>query len=618
MTVTGKARAGWLLLLALIAGPVRAGVPLTAEIASRLDPRLLPEVLIPGPEPVSVWVTLADKGEQGPDDLAAALARAEAALTPRNRARRTRAGLWPLVDYRDVPLHAPYVEALAALGLEPYGQSRWFNRVAVRVPGTRLGDVAALPFVRRVQPVERALIRREVPEGDEFTASARPSAAAEPGTCIMTTSINYGLNTAAVTQLGVPAVHDSGYIGTGVLVCILDEGFNFHEKQEALAPVVIAPGFERDFVDGDQMASDTTGGVPGSCCNHGTWVMGCIAGNKPGSYVGTAPGAQYALGRTEVHATEKPIEMVNWGMGAEWADSLGADLITSSLGYNQFPDSAGTDYTFADMDGHTTIVTRAAEIAASKGILVVNAAGNEGGNSWKKIIAPADVDGDSLIAVGAVDVSGNLAAFSSRGPTADGRIKPDLCARGVSNSLVSASGNPQGYTTASGTSFATPLLAGLATCILQARPTWPAPLVIRALRETASQAGSPDTLKGYGIPNGLAALRWTYAGAGAPPPPAGRLGLSVTGPNPLRAGGPPVVVRFAVGSGAAATRARLAVFDSQGRRVRTLFDGVVTPGQWLGVEWRGCEGNRSLTPGMYFLALDAAGRRATARVVWLR
>jgi hypothetical protein len=124
---------------------------------------------------------------------------------------------------------------------------------------------------------------------------------------------------------------------------------------------------------------------------------------------------------------------------------------------------------------------------------------------------------------------------------------------------------------------------------------------------------------GYGIANGLAALRWTYAGAGAPPPPAGLLGLNLTGPNPLRECGPPVVVRFALGAAATRARARLAVYDAQGRRVRSLYDGPATPGQWLGVEWDGHDGNGSaLTPGMYFLALDAAGRRATARVVWLR
>jgi len=605
------------LLITLCAARAGAGVPLTPEIAARLDPRLLQSALIPGPDPVPVWVSLADKGEREPSDLAIALARAEAALTPRCRARRERCGVTPLVDYRDLPLHAPYLDALAARGLRPYGQSRWFNRVAVRVPGARLGEVAALPFVRRVSPVERAFLRRELPEGEEFQLPVHPESgrAPLPEGCILSNSINYGLNAAAVGQINVPAVHDSGYIGTGVLVCILDEGFNYHNKQEALAPVVIAPGFERDFVDGDFTATDTLS----TCCSHGTWVMGCLAGNKPGSYVGTAPGAQYALGRTEVHATEKPIEMVYWGMGAEWADSIGADLISSSLGYNQFPDSAGTDYTFADMDGHTTIVSQAAEIAASKGILVVNAAGNEGGSTWQKIIAPADVNGDSLIAVGAVDASGNLASFSSRGPTADGRIKPDLCARGVSNALVSAGGNPQGYTTLSGTSFATPLLAGLAACLVQARPTWPATLVIRALRETGSKATSPDTLKGYGIANGLAALRWTYAGVSVPAPAPGQLGLRLTGPNPLRASGPALTVRFVLGAGIAGTRARLAVYDAQGRRVRSLYNGPICAEQWLTATWDGAgDDGMPLGAGVYFLGMEAAGRHTSARVVWLR
>ncbi len=584
---------------------------LDPALAAKLDPRLIPVALAPAAEEQPLWVSFADKGERDPAELAAALARAEAELTPRNRARRVRGHVWPLADYRDLPLFEPYLDELRARGLRAYATSRWLNSVAVRVPGSRLAEIARLPFVDRLSPVERATRAPDLPAGEDRV----PPLHRATQECLTPNLVDHGQTQTELDQIQVAAMHDSGYIGTGVLVCILDEGFNFHHKHEALRDVVIAPGFERDFVEGDSVASDTTNTTD---YRHGTWVMGCLAGNKPGTYLGSAYGAQFALGRTENAPTEHQVEMVYWGMGAEWADSLGADLINSSLGYSTF-DPPDPDYTPADLDGHTTIVSRAAEIAASKGLVVVNAAGNEGSTAWQKVDAPADVNGDSLTAVGAVDASGSRAYFSSVGPTADGRIKPDVCALGVSNPLVSASGNPQAYTMASGTSFATPLVAGLAACLLQARPSFPATWVIRAIRETASQAATPDNLLGYGIANGLATLRWLYPGASVPPAPAGVLGLSLLGPNPLRGCSAPTRVRFALGDRApASARARVVVFDAQGRAVRELFDGVLVRGQWAAASWDGSgKDGRDLGAGVYFIGLEAAGEHAALRVVSL-
>jgi hypothetical protein len=592
----------------------RPAVPLSPSLSAKLDTRLVSRALSDDPAPIAVWLSFADKGERGAADLVSRLAAAEAALTERARARRLRAGLSPLVAYDDLPVHDGYLSELAQRGLVVAAHSRWLNRVAVRVPGVRLAEVAALPFVSRIAPVERARRSPDLPLEGELAPAPPAPAVVSPARVTLPQAVDYGRTLAMLKQMNVPAVHDSGYIGTGVLACILDDGFNYHEKHEALRTIVFAPGMKRDFVQGDTIVSDTTA-LTG--LRHGTNVMGCIAGNLPGAYVGSGFGASFALGRTEVDATETPVEMLYWGMGAEWADSLGADLITSSLGYFTF-DNPADSYTYADMDGRTTDVTRAAEIAASKGILVVNAVGNEGNTAWHYLIAPSDVITDSLIAVGAVDQNGAVASFSSYGPNATGCTKPDLAARGVSDSLVSAGGNPNAYSTGSGTSFATPLLAGLAVCMLQARPAWPATWIARALRETASKAATPDNRVGWGIPNGLAALRWDPGVAGVPPPTP-RFGLRVIGPNPLRAGGAPLRLEFGLEpSTAPGTAARVRVFDAQGRRIRNLYQGAPMCHAPVTITWDGRRDDGTLArPGLYLIALDAGGDRRGVRAILL-
>jgi hypothetical protein len=228
---------------------------------------------------------------------------------------------------------------------------------------------------------------------------------------------------------------------------------------------------------------------------HGMWCFSIMAANKPGQMVGTAPDATYYLFRTEDAASEYPIEEQNWAAAAEMADSLGVDLISSSLGYTEF-DNSTFDYEYADMNGDNTIITRAADFAAKKGMIVTNSVGNYGGNAWKYLVAPSD--GDSVLAVGATNASGQIASFSSYGPSADGRVKPDVVSVGWNTFIINTSGNvAQG----NGTSFSNPNIAGLITCLWQAFPDFNNIEILNAVKQSANKYATPDERFGYGIPN---------------------------------------------------------------------------------------------------------------------
>ncbi len=603
------------IMLAFAGPPARAGGP---PVSGRLDPRLAAAAATAS-EPIAVWVEFADKGETGPADLAERLAAAERSLTPEARRRRLKAHVTPLVDWLDLPLEPRYLRALADAGFTAYGQSRWFNRVAVHVAGARLAELAELPFVRQVAPVE--LARPREPEPPSAAEPETPPVGPARHASLSAAEVLYGRTLLQLQRLKVPAVHDSGYIGTGVRVCMLDDGFNWYRKHEALKNIQIDPGHTRDFIRGGSDVQDTVSD-PASFV-HGTTTLSVLAGNAPGSYIGPGYGANLSLGRTEYDPTEKPIEMVFWGMGAEWADSLGCDIISSSLGYNVFPDSANGAYsiTYPMLDGHTTIVTRAAEIAAAKGMLVVISAGNGGANTTgvvSKISAPGDANGDSVLAIAAVDSLGVRAGFSSKGPTYDGRIKPDLAAQGRDVSMAATTGNPNAYTRQNGTSYSAPLVAGLAACLMQARPNWPPVLIVQALKRTASQAAQPDTLLGWGIPDAFAVLRYTPDTLHVPEI-TGPLSLRYLGPNPLRRGGRAATVRVSLGAGGRPATYHVRVFDASGRIVRELASGPLAPGGSRSFDWRGDDAHgRTLVPGLYFLALEGAGRRDALRVVVLR
>lgn len=434
---------------------------------------------------VGVWVWFTDKALAGAA-LERALDQAQHDLDTHAVARRAK--VMPeanksgrLVDVTDLPVAAAYLDAVSATGARLRHQSRWLNAASYDIAPGQLAAIAALPNVRKVTLIGRSLSLPTAVTGEAPAADSPVEAQ---------WSVDYGGNLADLQQINVPALHDAGFHGQGVIIGMLDSGFR--TTHECLSPLPVLARW--DFVNNDGVVENEPGD-PSDQDDHGTMTMSTIAGYEPGHHVGPAYGATLVLGKTEDTSQEVPAEEDNWVAGIEWLDTFGVDVVSSSLGYIDW-------FTFPDMNGNTAACTIAADLAVGKGIVVCNSAGNERGTSWNHVVAPAD--GDSVITAGAVTSSGAIASFSSPGPTYDGRIKPDVCALGSSNHVAST-GTVAGYTTASGTSFSCPLTAGVAALVLSRVPTL-TPLQVReAMRATASRAATPNNDFGWGILNAYAA-----------------------------------------------------------------------------------------------------------------
>jgi subtilisin family serine protease len=399
--------------------------------------------------------------------------RAEDLLSERSLQRRQKAGI-SAPDFRDLPVNPQYLNSVKSLGFSLHCVSKWMNTGLFRFPRLPdLGSLTALPFVAGVKIVKIPGSKGRVHDKLKFDLSPSDMASYDR----------------PITMLNGYALHNSGFKGDGVLIAVLDGGFTAADRIESLGSLRGRNGIisTYDYVNKDDFVYGYN--------THGTAVMSVLAGDMTGYIAGTAPMADYILLKTEDVDSEFPCEEDFWAAGAEYADSAGADIISSSLGYSVFDDPV-MDYKYSDLDGNTAFVTRAADIAASKGILVVNSAGNERDNPWQKIIAPSD--GDSVVAVGAVDENKLISTFSSSGPSADGRVKPDVAAMGVLVPLQTSAGF---FSRASGTSFSCPVISGMAACLLQAVPQATNYEIIRALQEGSDRFTSPDNLYGYGIPD---------------------------------------------------------------------------------------------------------------------
>jgi len=452
-----------------------------------------------------VWVYFTDRGLDTAAELQQALDRRTRELPSRTLARRAKVtpADQPLVTARDLPVAGRYRDAVAATGARVHHQSRWLNALSARATRTQIAALASLPMVDRLELV--ATFRRPEPTVDPLEQRRAQQAIAEGrARAAERDGIDYGGSLAGLEQINVPAVHDLGITGEGVIIGMLDSGFR--TTHEALADIPVLARY--DFINDDEIV-DNEPGDPSNQHDHGTKTMSTAMGFKDGQLVGPAFGATAILAKTEDVSAEYPAEEDNWVAGIEWIEALGADVASSSLGYYDW-------YEFADLDGNTAVTTIAADLAVGRGVVVVNSAGNERGFGFGHIIAPAD--GDSVIAVGAVSLSGDIASFSSPGPSYDGRIKPDVAALGVSTHVVSSSSNTS-YTSASGTSFSCPLTAGVAALVLARAPDLTPMQVREALRMTADRADQPDNDFGWGILDALAAV--TYWGASIDHAPLG-------------------------------------------------------------------------------------------------
>ncbi len=374
------------------------------------------------------------------------------------------------IRHSDLPVSASYLEVIKDSGFAVLNKSRWFNAVQVSINDSINHAQQKVPgFVDSII-IFGSKKKRRVAKTKMSTSTLEPASEDQ------------------FRQVGIDIMHSLGYYGAGIKIAVMDAGFSGLDTIGAFRHL-----FENNQVnDSYDFVSDKSDPYSGG--SHGTQVMG-ILGALSNDYTGAACSSHFYLYRTEDVGSESIKEEFNWTFAAERADSLGVDLINTSLGYNEF-DDVSTNYSYENMDGNTTYITRAANHATAAGIVVVCSAGNEGNSPWQHILAPADAI--DAIAVGAVNGSGEYESFSSRGPTSDFRIKPDICARGIAVRTFNSSGE---LSTASGTSFAAPIISGLMAGVLQIDSLSSVAKLKGKVIATANNYTSPDNNLGYGIPN---------------------------------------------------------------------------------------------------------------------
>ncbi len=398
------------------------------------------------------------------------------------------------IDSTDLPVNTSYINQIINQGVSFHSASKWMNGITVITNDSSLMSlIRPISCVRRVeytgkkltvQPAPALRTKRMDPEDEqEFEHDVEP-----------VYEFEYGYAAAQLNQLNGKALHETGYTGKNILIGVLDAGFRNVDTNPAFDSLRI-----QNRLSGVKSIIDPSVNIYQED-THGANVLSIMAGNLPGQFVGVAPHASYWLIQIEYVPTEYMVEVDFWVRGLEFADSVGVDIVNSSLGYTEF-DDASMNFTYADMNGMISRASQAAWLASRKGIIVCNSAGNDGNKTWKYISSPADADG--ILTVGGVNTSGTIAVFSSFGPTADSRIKPEVCATGWGTVFANLNGN---VTSGNGTSYSSPIIAGLAACYLQyCKEQLPQSYCVDLIRQhiinSTDRFSSPDNQYGYGIPD---------------------------------------------------------------------------------------------------------------------
>ncbi len=635
MVTAGAALAGRLALLAgavrtallvVTAGAALSGLftvsafptPVAAQVGSeKVHPAL--QRAAAGEDSLFVWVWLADRDVSG-SELRRVLARTQQSLTARALDRRARRGRITGVDPSDLPVHTAYLTGLQQAGLRLRRTSRWLNAVSGVLDPDALDGVAALSWVVRVTPLGRGVDGREpeLPEWGDLGRGlgAAPARAPAVAATAQTGPDHYGQAWAQNLSMQVPALHQAGYRGEGMLIGLMDTGFDStHVVFQHLLDEGRLLG-QYDFIGDDEVVANEPGDYTGQH-THGTQTWSVIGAWWPGYLVGVAPEASFLLAKTEDDTSETPVEEDNWIAAIEWMEALGVDVTNTSLSYLDW-------YSWRDMDGDTAPITIVADAAAARGVVVVSSAGNDGGGSPPAspdtipltyyVGAPAD--GDSVVTVGATDASGTLAYFSSHGPTFDGRRKPDLVARGVSVAMATPSADDSSLTSRNGTSYSSPLTAGAAALVLQANPDWDPAEVLAALRATADRShnnipGEPDNDYGWGYVQAHDAATYEIG----PVQPGTRLDF-YNHPNPFPG---------EMGEGTSfrcdlpgAGNGTIRIFTRAGTLVRVLEVATLSPAV-VEIPWDGRNSDsRPVAPGAYLAVLEFAGERSVITVLKVR
>lgn len=510
----------------------------------------------------------------------------QAFLTQRSIDRRNAQSI--AVVENDLPVTPSYIEQVRILGVNILNPTKWLNGVTVYASDTSvMAAIRALPFVQKVYKSVGGPNSNPLPN-EKFRLESERSSGLAPlpfKSAIQPGSYNYGMSYTQIHQVKGDVMHDHGYHGEGKVIAVLDAGFenaDFLPAFDSLRANNQILGTKDFVVAGNNVYREFY---------HGMSVLSIMGGNVPGSLVGTAPKASYWLLRSEDANTENIIEEYNWVSAAEFADSVGADVINSSLGYTVFDDQK-YDHTCADMNGNSTPCTIGANLAASKGIAVINSAGNSGGSGWDCVGAPAD--GDNVMAIAAVDANGVRAPFSSVGVDSAGRVKPNVAAMGVQTIVAHTDGTFSG---GNGTSYSSPVIAGLVACLWQSKPGLTNFDVYYAMERSCSNFSNPDSLLGYGIPDFSNAL--LILGI-----PKATQQFSELYPNPFT---DHLTITFFSSQD---ENVKLTMIDQTGR---VLTERAISANQGKNVYTLG---NLSgLSCGLYFLRLSGSGFTETKKII---